>query len=401
MWPVSAIGLLLLLVLTLSAADVRAEWVRASGQAPVEFGDREKALAEARSHALRDAALKLQAQVASEETVENGVLTHSRLTVSSQARAREVRVLSERFDGGYALVTIEADMVAGGLCAASAAQDLRKRLAIAGFPLAQPAGAELGDLLDAERALPEYLYQQFLSGSRVEPVSITQRQLYDDVRNTPAVMEADNRLHRSLAVAREMNVQFVLGGVIRDLGPVDKQAWGTSVLDGWKRRLGMGDHDRRFAVDVVVHDGFSGSPILERRYETRAEWDADRHARVGFMSPAFQQTAYGKAVRRLLDEAAADISEELSCQPFMTRITRADGYQVYLDSGATAGLRPGQELNIYRRFEFIDSPGNTYELQPTQTRLRVDQVHPEFARGRLPVQAGQRNIQKGDIAIIW
>lgn len=400
-WLFPVANVFLLVALLLSGGEARAEWVRATGQSLVEFGDEQQALARAKDEALREAAFRRQARVASEETVENGVLTDSRLTVSSEARARDVRIISERFEGDYALVTIEADMVESGLCEGSAAQGLRKRVAVSGFPLVHPSGAELGSLYDAERMLPEYLYQRLLAGDSVEPLAITQRQLYTDVRNAPTVAEADNALHRSSALAQELDVQFVVSGVIRDLGPVDPGAWGTSILDGWKRGLGVGNRDRRFALDLVVHDGFSGSPIMERRYQTHAEWNAAKTASIGFMSPGFLQTAYGQAVKTLLDQAASEIGSELRCQPFMTRISRVDGDQIYVNAGAASGLRPGQAMSIYRRFEFLDAPGSGYELQPTQTQLEIDQVHPEFARGRLPVQAGQRNIQKEDVAIIW
>jgi hypothetical protein len=392
---------ILVALFLLFAVQAQAQWIRATGQAAVVYGDRERALAEAKDNALREAALKLRAQVSSEETVENGVLTHSRLTVNSRAQARELRVVSERIEGDYALVTIEADMVESGVCEGSQAHNFRKRVAVVGFALVQRQGAGLGRLYDAERALPEYLYQRLLAGGSLEPLSMSQRQLYGDVRNLPTVWAADNRVHKTLALARDLDVQFVVSGVIRDLGPVDTDAWGTSVIDGWKRGLGFTNRNRRFVMDLVVHDGFSGSPIMERRYQAVGIWDADKEADIGFLTPGFVKTPYGQAVSEVLEQAAADISAELRCQPFMTRITRVDDRQVYLATGASSGLRPGQELSIYRRFEFIDTPGDTYELQPTRTALRINQVHPDFSRGQIPVQAGRHNIQQDDIAIIW
>lgn len=407
-WPVVAgVGqrvaarLALAVLLLAVVVPAQAEWIRATGHALVVNGDLDAALAQAKDHALRDAALKFQAQVDSEETVENGVLTHSRLTVNSRAQARELRIVSQRIEGDYALVTIEADMGGPALCEGSAAQDFRKRVAVAGFALVQDQGASLGNLHDVERALPEHLYQQLLAGGSVEPLAMTHRQLYGDLRNMPTLAEGDNSLHKTLALARDLNVQFVIGGVVRDLGPVDPHAWGSSVMDGFRRGLGFTNQDRRFVMDLVVHDGFSGSPVLERRYEITAAWDADKHLDMGFMTPAFNETAYGRAVAAVLAEAAQEVSAELRCQPFMTRITRVDDHQVYLAMGASSGLRPGHEMSIYRRFEFLDVPGNSYELQPTQTVLKINQVHPDFSRGQIPVQAGRRNIQQDDIAIIW
>lgn len=389
------------LLCLLLALPAQAEWIRATGHALIVHGNHDAALAQAKDNALRDAALKYQAQIDSEETVENGVLVHSRLTVNSQAQAHQLKIVSQRIEGDYALVTIEADMGGTEVCQGTTAQNFRKRVALTGFTLLDSEGASLGNLHDADRALPEYLYQELLASGNFDPLAVSQRQLYEDPRNLPTITEASNHLHKTQALARDMDVQFVIGGVIRDLGPVDPGVWGSSVTDRLRRGLSLDNLDRRFVMDVVVHDGFSGSPVMERRYQAIGRWDAESRAQTGFMTSAFQATAYGRAVADTLARAAADISAELRCQPFMTRITRVDDHQVYLATGASSGLRPGQELSIYRRFEFIDAPGNTYELQPTQTVLKINQVHPDFSRGQIPVQAGRRNIQQDDIAIIW
>ena len=396
-----ALCLLLLLLSVQAGAQVEPQWIQASGQALIVNGDRELALARAKENALREAALRYQAGIASEDKLEDGVLTHSRLTVRSNAEARQIRILNQHVEGKYALVTLEAIMSEGFVCRAKDAQYLRKRVAVAGFAMVEGQGASLGNLHNAGRALPEYLYQQLLAGGYVEPLSMSHRQLYNDFRNMPTIAEADNSVHKTLGLARDLNVQFVIGGVIRDLGPVDENAWGSSMLGSLRRGLGLSNQNRRFVMDLVVHDGFSGSPVMERRYEAVGSWDTEKNSETGFMSPAFMATSYGQAVAGLLEEAATDVSDELRCQPFMSRITRVEDRQVYLANGASSGLRPGQALSIYRRFELIDVPGDSYELQPTQTELRIDQVHPDFSRGRIPIQAGRRNIQQDDVAIVW
>src|SRR5690606_41476770 len=54
--------------------------------------------------------------------------------------------------------------------------------------------------------------------------------------------------------------QFVVAGVIRDIGLADPGAWGSSILDHMQRGIGMVDTSRRFEAEVMVFDGFSGSP---------------------------------------------------------------------------------------------------------------------------------------------
>jgi len=74
---------------------------------------------------------------------------------------------------------------------------------------------------------------------------------------------------------------------------------------------------------------------------------------------------------------------------------------VTLDTGATAGLRPGDELKLYRSASFFDSPGATPELQDSGTTMTVNNVHPDFSNGKISVSGGQINIQRDDVAIVW
>ena len=85
----------------------------------------------------------------------------------------------------------------------------------------------------------------------------------------------------------------------------------------------------------------------------------------------------------------------------MTRIARVDGHSVTLESGATAGLRPGDELKLYRSTAYLDSPGATQELNDSQLSVTLDRVQPQSSRGTMPQLGGIVNIQRDDIAILW
>lgn len=81
-----AVGLLagFLAMLAPAAGAVILEGV---GHAVILNGDLDSARAAAREAALRDLALRYEARVSTRETVENGVLTESRVDVATQARA--------------------------------------------------------------------------------------------------------------------------------------------------------------------------------------------------------------------------------------------------------------------------------------------------------------------------
>ena len=112
-------------------------------------------------------------------------------------------------------------------------------------------------------------------------------------------------------------------------------------------------------------------------------------------------TAYGQAVEDVIADMAMAVTDALACQPFMTRIARVDDFSVTLESGATAGLRPGDELKIYRSKRYLESPDDSPELQDSDLSVTLEKVQPHFSRGTMPQLGGIVNIQRDDIAIIW
>ncbi len=392
----------LLVVLLGFASLAQAVVLEGVGHGTIQNGDVEAARAEARQAALRDLALQYEARVSTRDTMENGVVTESLMQVAANARVHNARVVDEYRSGNLLRVTVRAEMSAGqGSCRVGEAARLRKRVAVTGFPLLYPGQARIGRLDDAGEILPQQLQARLRAGERVQVLGATTTRLFDDLLNAPTQQQNDNSLTNVVQVARELGAQFVVTGVVRDLGVADPSAWGTSVLDRMQRGIGAVDQNRRFAVDLMIYDGFSGSPVYQQRFATSAEWNAGPGASDGFGSEGFKQTAYGQSVSSTLDEMADAVTSALACQPFMTRITRVDGNRVTLASGATAGLRPGDQLNLYRSAQYLDSLGGTPELTDTRLSVTLNNVHPDFSNGRMPQFGGQVNIQRDDIAIIW
>ncbi len=392
----------LLVVLLGFASLAQAVVLEGVGHGTIHNGDLEAARAEARQAALRDLALQYEARVSTRDTMENGVVTESLMQVAANARVHNARVVDEYRSGNLLRVTVRAEMSAGqGSCSVGEAARLRKRVAVTGFPLLYPGQARIGRLDDAGEILPQQLQARLRAGERLQVLGATTTRLFDDLLNAPTQQQNDNSLTNVVQVARELGAQFVVTGVIRDLGVADPSAWGTSVLDRMQRGIGAVDQNRRFAVDLMIYDGFSGSPVYQQRFATSAEWNAGPGASDGFGSEGFKQTAYGQSVTSTLDEMADAVTSALACQPFMTRITRVDGNRVTLASGATAGLRPGDQLNLYRSAQYLDSLGGTPELTDTRLAVTLNNVHPDFSNGRMPQFGGQVNIQRDDIAIIW
>jgi hypothetical protein len=390
------------LALVLTSQPLVAAVVEGVGHASIHNGDVDSARAKARQAAMRDMALQYDARISNTDTVENGVLISSRLRVTSDVSARNVQVVNEFRSGELLRVTLRAEMTAQqSSCGNGVESTLKKRVAITGFPLLYPDHARVGRLDDAGEMLPQQLQARLRDAGSVQILAATNLRMYGDLLNAPTAQQDDNRLTNVRQLARELGAQFVVSGVIRDMDVADPAAWNTSVFGKLKRGLDAVDQSRRFIADMVIYDGFSGAPVYQQRFNASAQWNADLGSAKGFASAGFAQTDYGQAVAQVMDDMAKSVTDALNCQPFMTRISRVDGELATIESGATSGLRPSATLQVYRsalHFEALDA---TPELSETGVKITLNNVHPEFASGKLSAHGGQTNIQQDDIAIVW
>ena len=123
---------------------------------------------------------------------------------------------------------------------------------------------------------------------------------------------------------------------------------------------------------------------------------------VGFGSPQFWQTGYGKEVRQVVQGAVADVNEVLRCQPFMARIVQARGNRLHIEASAGAGIRPGDKFQVYRTGTFynLDLEPRT-ELTDMATEIVVKQVQPQFVVAEMQLSAERLAIQRDDMVIAW
>ena len=396
---------LIILCLILCPAWLQAEMLEGVGHATIQENNLDKARADARKAAMRDLALQYDARVSSQDRVENGELVSSSTRVSAMADVRNATVVDEYRSGNLLRVRVRAELAEAGSasCKAGKASGLRKRVAVTGFPMVDPAQGGHPSVDDAGEKLPQALVARLQRQGNLQVLASSRLQLFERLQDAPTARtnSASNHLTNVVQVARELGAQFVVSGVIRDIGLADPTAWGSSIIDKMQRGIGFSDSDRRFEVELMVFDGFSGAVVYRDRFRTSAGWQPDGRGSGGFASAGFEQSEWGEAVSRLMDKMAADVSQALDCQPFMTRIARVDGDRVTLESGATAGLRPGDELAVYRSLRYFDSPSATPELTDAGVSVTLNNVHPDFSNGTMPTQGPQINIQRDDIAIIW
>jgi len=388
------------LVLVLFSQLVCADWVQVTGKAPYKDGGYEQAREKAREDALLQAIMQVGSHVKSEQGVVNGILKHDQISVSSRGRVRKSLVLDEYIWKGVLHLSMNVDVDEVPTCSGSQASTYKKQVVVLGFSVQSPNQTRLGAIHDVNRGLSSVLNQALHERGGLVVFQSSQHSLYEDLVNAPSSYTEQQTLTKAAAFAKQTGAQFVVSGVVRDLGFEDEAAFGTSYWARIKRF--QANTNRRFSVDVFVHDGFSGAIIWQKNFALSAKWTTDPDKKIGFGSAEFWQDEYGVAVGRLVNDMATMVDEQLRCQPFMTRISRVEGKTIHFLSGASAGVRPGDKLALYRTFNFYDADMlKGVELTNVKTALTVSQVHPGFASGKISVDPGRLNIQVDDLLVAW
>lgn len=394
-----------ILMMTLCSLPVSALTVEVTGEAPLS-GAISHAREQALQDAMRQASLRAGAQVSSTQLMSQGVVQQDDVQVRSNAQLKNIEVLWEDQAGGLYQVTIRADVTPQAMCPAST-QRYRKAVAVAGFGLARPQQATLGQLQNIEQDLPRVLVNTLNNRGAIHALDATRTSLYQDPRRAPSMETAQQRLTTSVALATQLGAQYVVSGVVRDLsmmGEAGNDSRRASGADSWLDLLGLEDNnrDRQFVMDVFVHDGLSGAMLFQRSYSAHGAWDRPARERVPFASPHFWQTPYGAEVRELLSGVVDDVDEVLRCQPFMARIVKAKGNRLHIEASAGAGIRPGDKFQVYRTGTFynLDLEPRT-ELSDMATEVVIKQVQPQFVVAEMKLTAEHLAIQRDDMVIAW
>ena len=378
-------------------------FVDATGRADIVYGDEHSARVRAMRDAIQNASMQVSSQVRSAQTVQDGRLTVDQLRVHSAAQVTQVEVMAERVSQGTLELDIQARVSETQMCSNHVVNDFAKSAAVTGFPMADPTQATIGHLGSVDRKLAAQLVNAINTDSGLRALDASHLALYSSVASAPTQMTARNTLTRAIDTAQDLGVQFVISGVVRDLG-MEEVTREVRDDEGVLAHFGVGrtTNQRHLVLDVYVHDGYSGALVFQSRYAAQGLWEFRSNERVGFGTPAFYGSDFGDQTRHLMQRVVSDLQETVQCQPFMASIAQVSGERIYIDMGAESGLRPGDDLSVYRTSTFFDRQQQSYqELTDTKLVARVVQVQPNFAIAELPVRAERLNLQADDLVIAW
>ncbi|WP_196156825.1 flagellar assembly protein T N-terminal domain-containing protein [Reinekea sp. G2M2-21] len=386
------------------AADMNLVQVDAEGISPIEYNDENSARLRAMRNAIENASMQVSANVQSTQVIENGNLTVDYLRINSAAKVTDIRIISEGRDGDLYRVRIMAKVSPDQICANVMANHYRKSVAITGFSMEHPEHATLGHLGAVDRSLAALLVNDLNGRQGIRALSANYMTLYPNTPNAPTQISPRMTLTRAVSAAKDLGVQFVVSGVIRDMAMENPEAPRASNWDKWLKRVGVtkAKRTRHFVFDVFVHDGYSGALVFQSRYRTYGLWNERNNTEVGFGTAKYFSTDYGQQVRVLLNQAVADIQTTVQCQPFMATIAQVDGNRIFVSSGAESGLRPGDFLSVYRTSQKFDRQGDSFwQIIDTRLAAEVKQVQPYYAVAEMAIGVERLNLQVDDLVMAW
>lgn len=377
--------------------------VIAEGQAVITNGSLLLAKKQALQDAIRQASLQAGVKVRSQTVVNQNVVQADNFSLRAAAAVSYTQILDERVTAGIVTVRVKVTLSNDDTCAPA----FRKRMMATAFPLVEPSQVSSAETQDLYSGIPREINNILMESKDFISRDATHITLYDNPTLAPELSSDDPyKTSRVMQLASTQGVQLVLSGVIRDMqiesGDYVKGSGPFAMAKSWM-------HDvwsrRGIAVDVYVHDGFSGALLFQSRYKEIVAGDVWIPATYTVGSERFNATTSGEKIAGIIAQASADIRRSLSCYPFATRIINVEGNMLVIDAGAQENLHAGDQLVVYADAgdELSLDGGTRYIARDKRPvgMLTINDSKARYATGVLDVVPSKARVKVGDWVRSW
>ncbi|EHQ51980.1 hypothetical protein ECTPHS_04763 [Ectothiorhodospira sp. PHS-1] len=286
---------LLLLALLCLPGAVLADVIFAEGVA----SSAGRSITEARRDALEDALWNASAQlgitVRGRSQVGEAAVIQDDTRLDTAARISRYDIVGEWQEGDIYHVRIRVD-AAQALCG-----DPDARMGAVHFPLLQPHQQLTSSLNGIEPGVPNEILHRLSIRTGTPPRRAEHRRLLEPLNGLPNPHAPEIR-ERARRLSQEMEVNYLLAGVIIDIGYENVGLIRNTYL-------------RRSEVEIYVFAGDTGELLLQRRAAREAKGDVLYPTPVAFGSRRFYESRYGEAFDWVLDRLSQEISGLLACPP--------------------------------------------------------------------------------------
>jgi hypothetical protein len=316
----------------LLGAGVWAQEVVVEGQAPIRNGDMGQARDLALQRALGLAAASGSARISSVAQSQPGSMQDS-VRVAASACTKGSRIVGESVSGGQLTLNVAVTLDPAPDCVPQCQAGYTNKVAVTGIALEFPQ--QLGHKETSTLAyvtaveLARKLKQQ--NRLLVDHAETVFPYSSPDRAPEPFLLPGDKET-RFVTLAKARRAQYVVSGVYRDFG-IRQETFGAK---------------RTMAIDIFVHDGANGGLLAQRRFSRTASGNVLLRDTPAIGSDVFYATDLGRVWGELLNEVAVWTSNTTACLPFIARVLKVEGRQIFLDMGAEYGVAVGNSLRTHR-----------------------------------------------------
>ncbi|WP_337286323.1 CsgG/HfaB family protein [Candidatus Methylomirabilis sp.] len=228
---------------------------------------------------------------------------------------------------------------------------------------------------------------------------------------SPVLREADMAMQKIVSKETAAQVGRILGAQLLVAGSVtefDQRAGGGRLrLGGATGVFGgalMGESiNGVVGMDVRVIDTTTGQVVQSHRVEATTSQrgiSADINVeQVIFGGDAFNKTVLGQATRQAIEQAVMFIIRSTEQTAWTGRVVEVAGKQVYINAGASAGVKPGDRFTVTAVVRELTDPESGAILGIVEDRrgeIEVVSVQEKFsvAKPRTPFQATRGDLVK-------
>ncbi|MCH1931862.1 flagellar assembly protein FlgT [Shewanella sp. A25] len=379
--------LLMIGSLTLFAIPAKAEWVNASGDATIINGNVTQAREEAINQAVSYATLNTGIQISSEQQTTNGNLTQNNFSINRNAQAISIQLVSERIEGNRIYVSLRLDLNDDPTQQCPAGQ-LKAAILIPQAQIKDRAQLRYGQLSGFEEVISEKL------GNSIDGYSSTSfSHIHAKERLDITQALVDIRGYRLPSWLSEItDSQYILLPQIIDIStePV------TRTFMGWWDEA----PHRQFQFKLSLYHGISGEEVWSKSYSTSAPWEFAENAIVTPNSNSFWNSAYGRHISLIMQEATRDIDSTLNCRPLLGQVVSRQGDRIILNLGRKHGIRVNDKFQVVLQQNLPDRLNEMRAVaSKSRATVQIEQVSEESATAVLADQNAVYNVQINDIAI--
>lgn len=362
-----------------------AQEVVVEGQASIRNGDTGQARELALQRALGQAAASGSARISSVAQSQLGTINDS-TRLAATACTKSSRILGESINGEQLTLSVAVTLDQAQDCTTRCQPGYTNKVVVTGIAMEFPEQLERKETsaivyataIELARKLKNQNHLLVDHEEGMFPYSSAAR------APEPFLLRGDKET-RFVSLAKARRAQYVVSGVYRDF----------SIRREWLSRS-----KRAIVIDIYIHDGANGALLAQRRFSRTASGDVALKASPPIGSEVFYASDLGQVWGTLLDEIAIWASDSTACLPFIARVLKVEGGQIFLDIGAEASVAAGNTLRLHTWKEppVMTSTGLLLgQEKQLGVKLNLKSVYPGFSIAEVAEAGFSLKIKPGDL----